>query len=93
MQDLGCKNVAAMHTVIDEGFQKIYFFDEDNGRWGIFNTENRGFEYISEVMKEDIALDKYGTKRFKEMQQGAGKVYILDQQNTLHIFEREEMGS
>ncbi len=89
MRTLDLRNIASRLTVIDDESKIIYFGDEDTGRWGLYNTHAKVFEYISEQIPVEKAKDKKGFTRLKEIKQGGNKVYVLDMQQTLHIFEKE----
>jgi hypothetical protein len=89
MQSLGLRNIAARHTIIDDEGKNIYFFDETESRWGIYNTNGLSFEYISDQIPVKSQKKETYT-RIKEIKQGGSKVYVLDMQQTLHIFEKEK---
>jgi hypothetical protein len=89
MQSLGLRNIAARHTIIDDEAKNIYFFDETESRWGIYNTNGLRFEYISDQIPVKSQKKETYT-RIKEIKQGGSKVYVLDMQQTLHIFEKEK---
>lgn len=91
LKELGLQEIAARQTVINEESTEIYFFDSIKGRWGIYDTLTYSFNYVSEpVVSQEILAKRGYMGSIKEIKQGAGKVYVLDTNQTLHIFEREE---
>ena len=67
--------------------QKIYFLDQEQGRFGILDLPTRSIVYVSDpivILGEGLGFDK-----LKEIQVAENKVYVLDKTNTLHIFEKE----
>lgn len=69
------------------GFDKehIYSYEgSDNNRFAIFSREKKEIIWSSEI--EEV---KGKFPAIRDLQYGAGKIYVLDHDNTLHIFERE----
>lgn len=56
----------------------IYFAAYEQGRFGILNTQTKEIVYFSKQFTEH---------RLKDIQVADNKVYVLDHNNTLHIFE------
>lgn len=65
---------------------KIYFLEQEFGRFGILNVENKKIEYVSDAI--EINGQGIGFDKLKEIQATTDKVYVLDKTNTLHIFEK-----
>lgn len=66
---------------------RIYFLEQELGRFVILNVESKTIEYVSEVI--EINGEGVGFNKLKEIQATADKVYVLDKTNTLHIFQKE----
>lgn len=90
IRSLGLTNVAIGSVVIDDDFENMYFTNGEVGRWGIYNTQTYTFDYISAPIKTDkIECSSSDFVRLREIKQSGDKVYVLDQENTLHIYEKE----
>lgn len=69
------------------GFDEEYIYSyegSDNNRFAIFSREKKEIIWSSEI--EEV---KGKFPAIRDLQYGAGKIYVLDHDNTLHIFERE----
>ena len=86
IRNLGLTNVAIGSVVIDDDFENMYFTNGEVGRWGIYNTKTYSFDYISEPVPSG---DSDSFVRLREIKQSGNKVYVLDQESTLHIYEKE----
>ena len=60
---------------------KIYFAAYEQGRFGILNTTAKTIDYVSEQFTEQW---------LKDIQVNEQNVYVLDENGTLFIFEKEE---
>lgn len=66
--------------------ENIYAYEgSDNNRFAIFSREKKEIIWSEEIPE---AEDKFPAIR--DLQYGAGKIYVLDHYNTLHIFEEEK---
>ena len=86
IRNLGLTNVAIGSVVNDDDFENMYFTNGEVGRWGIYNTQTYSFDYISEPVPSG---DSDSFVRLREIKQSGNKVYVLDQESTLHIYEKE----
>ena len=66
----------------------LYFYLFDQLRFGILDINTKEIIYISEPIAVVERDDSF--TRLRDLKVSENKVYILDSNNTLHIFEREE---
>lgn len=69
------------------GFDEAYIYSyegSDNNRFAIFSREKKEVIWSSEI--EEV---KGKFPAIRDLQYGAEKIYVLDHDNTLHIFEKE----
>jgi hypothetical protein len=65
----------------------IYFMDINSFKWGIFNTRTKTIAYVSEKITIPDRPDAF--TQLKQIKYAGGKVFVLDSNRTLHIFEKE----
>lgn len=65
---------------------KIYFLEQELGRFGILNVKTKKIEYVSE--KIEMNGHGVGFDKLKEIQATSDKLYVLDKTNTIHIFKK-----
>jgi hypothetical protein len=65
----------------------IYFMDINSSKWGIFNTRTKTIAYVSEKITIPDRPDAF--TQLKQIKYAGGKVFVLDSNRTLHIFEKE----
>ena len=67
--------------------ENIYAYEgSKNNRFAVFSREKKEIIWSEEIPE---AKDKFPAIR--NLQYGAGKLYVLDHYNTLHIFEEENI--
>ena len=79
------KDTSTQYIVQDD---LLYFYLSDQLRFGVLDINNKKIIYISEpiaVVERDDCFTQ-----LKDLKVSENKVYILDSNHTLHIFEREE---
>ena len=64
--------------------QFIYFCDDRQGKIGVFDREKREV-----VWSYELEMQKGGIAQILEMKYADNRWYVLDRNDTLHIFERE----
>ena len=84
MKSLGLKEIYRYTAKDEDG--NLYFIDYNECKWGFFNTTTKSIEWVSE--KITVESNPNAFTQLKEIQYGAGKVYVLDSNHTLHIFEK-----
>ena len=67
----------------------LYFYLAEQLRFGILEINTREIIYISEPIAVVERDDSF--TRLRDLKVSENKVYILDSNNTLHIFEREKL--
>ena len=66
----------------------LYFYLAEQLRFGILDINTKEIIYVSEPIAVVERDDSF--TRLRDLKVSENKVYILDSNNTLHIFEREE---
>ena len=66
----------------------LYFYLSDQLRFGVLDINTKEIIYISEPIAVVERDDSF--TQLKDLKVSENKVYILDSNHTLHIFEREE---
>ena len=66
----------------------LYFYLSDQLRFGVLDINTKEIIYISEPIAVVERDDSF--TRLRDLKVSENKVYILDSNHTLHIFEREE---
>ncbi|WP_315154510.1 hypothetical protein [Capnocytophaga leadbetteri] len=67
----------------------LYFYLAEQLRFGILDINNKEIIYISEPIAVVERDDSF--TRLRDLKVSENKVYILDSNHTLHIFEREKL--
>ena len=79
------KDTSTQYIVQDD---LLYFYLSDQLRFGVLDINNKKIIYISEPIAVVERDDSF--TQLKDLKVSENKVYILDSNHTLHIFEREE---
>jgi len=66
----------------------LYFYLTEQLKFGILDTNTKEIIYISEPIEVGERDDSF--TRLRDLKVSENKVYILDSNHTLHIFEREQ---
>ena len=66
----------------------MYFYLAEKLRFGILDINTKEIIYVSEPIAVVERDDSF--TRLRDLKVSENKVYILDSNHTLHIFEREE---
>ena len=66
----------------------LYFYLAEQLRFGILDINTKEIIYVSEPIA--VVERDYSFTRLRDLKVSENKVYILDSNHTLHIFEREE---
>jgi hypothetical protein len=85
MESFGIKEIYRYSAKDEDG--NLYFFDSNECKWGVFNTTTKSIEWVSEKINNSSNPKVF--MQLKEIQYGAGRVYILDTNQVLHVFEKE----
>lgn len=81
------KNGLVLNYIGGYDAENIYAYEgSKNNRFAIFSRDKKEIIWSGEILE---AKDKFPAIR--DLQYGAGKLYVLDHYNTLHIFEEEEI--
>jgi hypothetical protein len=64
--------------------QFIYFCDDRQGKIGVFDRDKKEV-----VWSYKLEMEKDGVAQILEMKYSNNRLYVLDRNNTLHIFEKE----
>ncbi|GIJ92909.1 hypothetical protein CAPN001_21110 [Capnocytophaga stomatis] len=84
-KDSSQKNGLVLNYIGGYDAENIYAYEgSKNNRFAIFSRDKKGIIWSGEIPE---AKDKFPA--IKDLQYGAGKLYVLDHYNTLHIFEGE----
>lgn len=84
-KDSSQKNGLVLNYIGGYDAENIYAYEgSKNNRFAIFSRDKKGIIWSGEIPE---AKDKFPA--IKDLQYGAGKLYVLDHHNTLHIFEGE----
>ena len=67
----------------------LYFYLAEQLKFGILDINTKEIIYISEPIT--VVERDYSFTRLRDLKVSENKVYILDSNHTLHIFEREEL--
>lgn len=79
------KNGLHLNQIGGYDTENIYAYEgSDNNRFAIFSREKKEI-----IWSEEIPESKDKFPAIRNLQYGAGKIYVLDHYNTLHIFEQE----
>lgn len=85
-KDSSEKNGLHLNHIGGYDAENIYAYEgSDNNRFAIFSRQKKEIIWSEEIPE---AQDKFPAIR--NLQYGAGKIYVLDHYNTLHIFDRGE---
>ena len=79
------KDTSTQYIVQDD---LLYFYLAEQLKFGILDINTKEIIYISEPIAVVERDDSF--TRLRDLKVSENKVYILDSNNTLHIFEREE---
>ena len=79
------KDTSTKYTVQDN---LLYFYLSDQLRFGVLDINTKEIIYVSEPIAVVERDDSF--TQLKDLKVSENKVYILDSNHTLHIFEREE---
>lgn len=80
------KNGLHLNQIGGYDTENIYAYEgSDNNRFAIFSREKKEI-----IWSEEIPESKDKFPAIRDLQYGAGKIYVLDHYNTLHIFDRGE---
>ncbi|WP_297890944.1 hypothetical protein [uncultured Capnocytophaga sp.] len=79
------KDTSTQYIVQDD---LLYFYLSNQLRFGVLDINTKEIVYISEPITVGERDDRF--TQLKDLKVSENKVYILDSNNTLHIFEREE---
>ena len=66
----------------------LYFYNDKELQFGILDINTKEIIYISEPIAVEERDDSF--TRLRDLKVSENKVYILDSNHTLHIFEREQ---
>ena len=66
----------------------LYFYNDKELQFGILDINTKEIIYVSEPIAVEERDDSF--TRLRDLKVSENKVYILDSNHTLHIFEREE---
>ncbi|MFJ1474022.1 hypothetical protein ACILE9_07125 [Capnocytophaga cynodegmi] len=81
------KNGLVLNYIGGYDAENIYAYEgSKNNRFAIFSRDKKEIISSGEILE---AKDKFPAIR--DLQYGAGKLYVLDHYNTLHVFEEEEI--
>lgn len=84
-KDSSQKNGLVLNYIGGYDAENIYAYEgSKNNRFAIFSRDKKEIIWSGEIPE---AKDKFPA--IKDLQYGAGKLYVLDHYNTLHIFEGE----
>lgn len=84
MPSWGLKEFA--HNTAWDGHNSLFFFDANAHLWGVFDITQRQIVWVSDPISIPCKADSF--TQLREIQCGAGKVYVLDSSQTLHVFEK-----
>jgi hypothetical protein len=86
MPSWGIKEFA--RNIAWDGHNSLFFFDANAHLWGVFDITQRQIVWVSDPISIPCKADSF--TQLREIQYGAGKVYVLDSAQTLHVFEKVE---
>jgi hypothetical protein len=86
MPSWGIKEFA--HNTAWDGHNSLFFFDANAHLWGVFDITQRQIVWVSDPISIPCKADSF--TQLREIQYGAGKVYVLDSAQTLYVFEKVE---
>ena len=66
----------------------MYFYNDKELQFGVLDINTKEIIYVSEPIAVVERDDSF--TRLRDLKVSENKVYILDSNHTLHIFEREE---